>query len=117
MKIIPFIFFTLFFLSAHASENLRSIHNMTCIRECQGNKVYLKTENLKITSEGMKIIDEVFGEIPIIELYSDQKGIYTRLELLEERSSVVYPIVWCHTCNDWRLIDYSGRCTKCHNFP
>lgn len=86
---------------------------MSWIKECGEDKVYLKPDMIKISSEGIKIANGV-KDFFWTALFSNEKGIYTTLKSLE---ATVYPIVWCKTCEDYRTVDIYGNCVACGNKP
>ena len=87
------------------------------VKDCQGNRIYLNTEYLTVNNEGMYILNEKNKKISITELFADSQGSYTRAESLMTEVAVVYPIVWCKTCNAWRTVNIEGCCVKCGNNP
>lgn len=65
-------------------------NNVSWISECNEEKVYLKPDMIRITSEGIKIVDEYLREFVLSELFSNEKGIYTNLASL--KTTLAYKI-------------------------
>ena len=93
-------------------------NGISWVKECQGDKIYLKTEKLIISDNNIIVIDEQNGDFFLPELYFDETGIYTRISSLKESSSAtVYPMVYCNTCGEWTVINWRGNCVKCGKNP
>ena len=91
--------------------------NAVYVKDCQDNRVYLKQEYLKISQKGLILMEANHSEINLSELLSDSEGIYTRIETLKTDVATVYPIVYCHTCKAWRMINIKEVCGRCGNAP
>ena len=86
-------------------------------RESQSDRIYLKSDHLVLSDEGIFIVTESNTQIPISKLFCDSQGLYTTSESLSPESSIVYPIVWCDTCKAWRTVNIQGKCVVCGNIP
>ena len=87
------------------------------VKGFQDDRIYLKSEYLTVSEDGMYLLDQFNQKIPLIELFSDSQGLYTKIGSFGTDIATVYPIVWCHTCNGWRTVNIKGLCSKCGNPP
>lgn len=87
------------------------------VKGFQDDRIYLRSEHLTISEDGMYVLDQFNQKVPLTELFSDSHGLYTKIESLRTDTATVYPIVWCHTCNAWRTVNIKGLCSGCGNPP
>ena len=87
------------------------------IKECQNDKIYLKSDHLVLSEEGIFVLTGSNSHIHLSGLFCDSQGLYTTMESLPSETAVVYPIVWCSTCGAWRTVNIRGKCVVCGNTP
>lgn len=120
MKTLAFCLTALMYLNLHSSNTteLRNFleNNVSWMKDCQDNRIYIKNECLIVAEDGIYVGDES-NKIPLTELFADSQGIYTRIESLGTEIATVWNIVWCQTCMAYRSTDIRGNCVKCGNRP
>lgn len=109
------LFTTLFCEAQHVSKSTKN--NISLITECQGERIYLNSNNLIVSNEGMFLINDMNQIVALSLICCDAEGIYTFPEALESDLSVAAYPVWCETCMAWRVIGPGGRCGVCGNIP
>lgn len=104
---------------ASATDGIKEIlqNDAAWVKDCQDNRVYLKTEHLLVEEDRIYIVDKLGGKISVSELFSDAQGIYTRIESIGTELATVYPIVWCKNCEAWRTVTIKGVCAVCGQTP
>ncbi len=88
------------------------------IKECQGNRLYIKADRLEITDKDIIVRDESNLPIKLSHISVDILGIFTTIDTLNAADiATVWNIVWCRTCEAYRSIDIRGNCVRCGNKP
>jgi hypothetical protein len=116
------IFFTFYFFGVEASSKNKCFkellkNNVSWIKSCQEDKVYLKPERLEVSFKGINIIDEHLGKISIEELYANKEGLYTKLSSLKKKITTLCKVSWCYSCEYYTRKDDYGRCMICGFCP
>ena len=78
--------------------------DVSWVKNCQGNRIYLNPDYLDVSEKGMFLIDEFGRSTPLSRLYSDVQGIYVKAESLAPELTTVWNIVWCRSCHNLKAL-------------
>ena len=93
-------------------------YNASWIKECQDDRIYIKTDQIEIREDGIFVKDEYNILHPLTNILVDKYGVFTPISSISDNKlAKVWNIVWCKTCNAYRSVDVRGLCVRCGNPP
>ncbi|OGN64200.1 MAG: hypothetical protein A3E80_03935 [Chlamydiae bacterium RIFCSPHIGHO2_12_FULL_49_9] len=99
-------------------ESGKASNDASWIKECQGNRLYIKADKLEVRENAIFVKDDSNHSYPLTHIFVDELGIFTTTESIRDSAlGTVWNIVWCKTCGAYRSVDIRGLCVKCGNQP